>query len=222
MKLVLVLAFSAAVLASGCGAAPESSQASATPAAAPSATPTQTTPPVNQEYRDKVIANAANMYPNAPDTAREAYAALDGGESSPAALKLGGMAETNKWVRRFEGAYEVAQARRCLERHFGSMHFTPAYAAALAASPDFDDLVADAQQFAPEGYARTLGPDTSAKTNEQRATAAIAALMLAETVAVPGPTPEDLTLLATSYMVKATGGACVESPEFAALLSTVR
>jgi hypothetical protein len=182
------------------------------------ATTTSATPAADEHaYRERVIASTADMGLKGPPTARAAYAALDGKASVQQILDLGGEEEVKRLVRKCESRYENRLLRRCLAKHFGSEHFSPAYVGALAASPDLEALVADAQRLAPAEYDAQLAGN-SVQTTEDRARAAVTAL-LTHVPAAGEPGVETLTMVATSHMAKATGGACVESPKFLALLA---
>jgi hypothetical protein len=170
-------------------------------------------------YREKVIASTMDMGLKGPPTARAAYAVLDGKASAQQVTDLGGEEEVRRLVRKFESRYENRVLRACLAKHFGSDEFTPAYIGAIAASPGLEALVADARRLAPVEYDAELlkAADPSNPSNEARARAAIAAL-LRHTPGPNEPSLETLTLLATSHMANATGGKCVASPKFIALL----
>lgn len=68
--------------------------------------------------REAVIASAQRFHEKGGLTARTAYQAIDEGAGSPAANDLGGLAQAQTWVDRFERHHDYELLSACVDRYF--------------------------------------------------------------------------------------------------------
>jgi hypothetical protein len=167
-------------------------------------------------YRARVVAFASGMYPNAPAEAKAAYAAFDAGSGAAKAKAPGATPDKLD----FESAYENVQLRACAKSAIGSLTAERRFEA-LANSPQFDALVADAQRLGAKEVAKLEAEaPASLPPKSRKAYVSLGALMTGE----PRSHKEMLekSALASLYMAAATGDRCVPGERFKRILASIR
>lgn len=164
--------------------------------------------PPTQAYREAVLRTAAGIGPQAKETARTAYAAIDGGADSAEARDIGGIDVAHGYVARFERTHDYGVLRDCV---FAKL--APGEAAKrqlherLAASEQYAALIRDAERLASAEFSQTLAAMPQPVLPASRSSAAIHALL--QRGMVDQGRAEELTIRAIAFLAHGTDGACV-------------